>query len=64
MLLTGVCVDQVQRTVQEEDPGVGGQAVQHDGHPGELAHCAEPLGLPRGCLCRRRHCQAAASGWH
>ena len=56
------CRFQVQRPVPEPDPEVGDGLVEHQRDPGEVAARAEHVGLPRGCLRRRGHRQAAAQG--
>ena len=53
---------QVQRAVQEADPGVGSQPVEHVGHHRDVADRTEPVGLPGGSVCGRGHRQAAATG--
>ena len=53
---------QVQRSIPEPDPEVGDGLVKHQRDPGEVAACAEHVGLPRGRLRWWRHRQAAAQG--
>ena len=53
---------QVQRALQEADPGMGGEPVELIGDHRELDDGPEPLGLPRGCLCWWGHRKAASAG--
>ena len=45
-IFTIIFIKQVQRPVPEPDPEVGDRLVQHQRDPGEMAACAEHVGLP------------------
>ena len=53
---------QVQHAIQEADPAVGAELVQLLWDHRELDDGAEPVGVSGGCVCGRRHRQAAAAG--